>query len=164
LAGEKAVQEIGQDYFIFRTSWLYSTRRDCFVTKVLKWSRTKAELKIVTDQIGSPTWARTLADTTAEAIQGMHSKGRSWVRQKSGIYHLAGNGSASRFEWANKILEFDPRKDEHVLTRIQEAKSQDFKNGAQRPNFSALDCALFQNTFDLFYTDWLMDLKQALTQ
>jgi dTDP-4-dehydrorhamnose reductase len=68
LAGEKAVQAVGGAYLIFRTSWVYSLRRPCFVTKVLKWAREQETLHIVDDQISSPTWARALAEATAQII------------------------------------------------------------------------------------------------
>ena len=92
LGGEHEISKVGGEYLIFRTSWLYSTRRDCFVTKVLEWARKHEVLRIVGDQIGSPTWSRTLADTTAQALLLMNSSPESWREDKSGIYHLAGNG------------------------------------------------------------------------
>ncbi|MDY6873992.1 MAG: dTDP-4-dehydrorhamnose reductase, partial [Chloroflexota bacterium] len=72
LAGERTVQAVDGAYLIFRTSWVYSLRRPCFVTKVLKWAREQETLRIVDDQISSPTWARTLAEATAQVI----AKGR----------------------------------------------------------------------------------------
>jgi dTDP-4-dehydrorhamnose reductase len=163
LAGEGAVQQVGGEYYIFRTSWVYSTRRDCFLTKVLQWSRTRETLKIVSDQTGSPTWSRTLADTTAQALVVMETKGKTWRVNHSGIYHLAGNGSVNRFDWATNILELDPRPDEQVVTSIQPAKSIDFKTAARRPENSALDCTHFQETFNLFKSDWLTSLKMAMS-
>ena len=69
LAGEKTIQEVGGTYLIFRTSWVYSLRRPCFVTKVLEWAKTQEVLHIVDDQISSPTWARTLAEATAQGTR-----------------------------------------------------------------------------------------------
>ncbi len=163
LGGENVVQQIGGEYFIYRTSWLYSTRRDCFLTKVLRWGRTHKVIKIVTDQIGSPTWCRVLADTTAQSINKMNTLGKSWRQEKSGIYHIAGNGFASRYDWAKRILELDPLQEEQIITQVQEAKSDDFETKAERPRFSALDCTHFQNTFEIFYTEWADALEKALS-
>ena len=164
LTGEKAVQQVGGQYYIFRTSWLYSTRRPCFVSKVLDWARTQETIRVVSDQIGSPTWARTLADATAEAITRMESRGKSWRESTSGIYHTAGIGSVSRYNWAKKILALDPHPQEQIVKQVLEAHSADFDTLAERPAFSALDCSLFQSTFNAFYTSWEDALQQALSQ
>lgn len=163
LAGERAIQEVGGAYFIFRTSWLYSTRKECFLTKVLQWARSQETVKIVTDQIGSPTWARSLAVSTVKAVEMMNEGGRTWTDSKVGIYHIAGNGSASRFEWAQTILSLDPHPEEQTLVRLVGVRSTEFVTSAQRPANSSLDCSRFQDTFRAFYNLWGDDLKLALT-
>ncbi len=97
------------------------------------------------------------------AILKMNTSPRSWREEKSGVYHVAGNGSVSRYDWAKKILELDPLKEQHITTQIIKAKSGDFETKAQRPEFSALDCTHFQNTFGIFYSDWKDSLKAALS-
>jgi dTDP-4-dehydrorhamnose reductase len=162
LGGEREICRVGGEYLILRTSWLYSTRRDCFVTKVLQWARQHEVLRIVEDQTGSPTWSRTLADTTAQALWKMNNSTQSWREDKSGIYHLAGNGSVNRFEWTKRILELDPRKEEHLMKELLKAKSEEFKTLARRPKNSSLDCSLFQAAFNSFYADWESALAAAL--
>lgn len=163
LAGEQAVQQVGGDYYIFRTSWLYSTRRDCFLTRVLRWARTKKILRIVSDQTGSPTWARTLADASAGAARLMLERGKDWRESTSGIYHTAGVGAVNRFEWARKILALDPQPEEHTFAVLQEACSEDFDTDAPRPAFSALDCTRFQETFNGLFVNWADALAEALS-
>jgi dTDP-4-dehydrorhamnose reductase len=68
LEGEQSVSQVNGSYLILRTSWVYSLRRESFVTKVLRWSREKQTLRIVSDQIGSPTWARMLGEITAQML------------------------------------------------------------------------------------------------
>ena len=68
LEGEKNVQQVGGSFLILRTSWVYSLRQGGFVQKVLKWSRENETLRIVADQVGSPTWARMLAEVTAQLL------------------------------------------------------------------------------------------------
>ena len=163
LAGEKAVQQVGGDYFIFRTSWVYSTRKESFVTKVLDWARKNKELRIVSDQVGSPTWCRTLAETTAQWLALVLSKEESWRKSRSGIYHLAGDGAVSRYEWAEKILQLDPYREEQVMVSLKPVLSDEFPAPANRPEFSALDCSLFQNEFGIFWSDWLTSLELAMS-
>ena len=104
LAGEQAIEGIGGATLIFRTSWVYSLRRPCFVTKVLQWARENETLRIVDDQISSPTWARTLAEATAQIVAQGRGDPVEYIREKRGLYHLAGGGSCSRYEWAREIL------------------------------------------------------------
>ena len=163
LEGEKAVQQVGGDYLIFRTSCVYSLRRDSFVTKVLHWSRKHESIKIVDDQVGSPTWARMLAEITAQMLV-KHEKEelKSWLGEKRGVYHLAGDGLASRYDWAKSVIEFDPHKDEQVVKEVLPAKSEEFNTAAERPKLSALDCSRFKQTFGLALPDWKEALKLAM--
>ncbi len=154
LAGEKAVQEVGGTYLIFRTSWVYSLRRPCFVTKVLEWAKTKKELRIVDDQISSPTWARTLAEATAQVIAQGRSDPLGYLAQKKGLYHLAGGGSCSRYEWAKMIMELGSHRHEQTVKEILPALTIDFPTPAQRPLFSALDCSRFERTINLTLPRW----------
>jgi len=163
LAGEKAALQVGGQVFIFRTSWLYSMRKESFLTKVLRWSRSQEELRIVSDQTGSPTWARTLAEVTARSVSVLCDQSRDWRMEQAGIYHTAGIGAATRFEWAEKILALDPKHEEQVTHTLSKACSSDFDTPAQRPEYSALDCGKFQGVFDLFYTPWQASLEAALS-
>ena len=108
LAGEQAIEEIGGAYIIFRTSWVYSLRRDSFVTKVLGWARKQTALQVVSDQVSNPTWCRMLAEATAQVLAKAGELRTGWMKERHGLYHLAGSGFTSRFDWAKKILEFDP--------------------------------------------------------
>ena len=139
LTGERAVQDVGGVYLIFRTSWVYSLRRPCFVTKVLKWAREQETLRIVDDQISSPTWARTLAEATAQIIAQGRGEPVEYIQEKRGLYHLAGGGSCSRYEWAKAILELDPHKEEQVVKELLRAKTTDFDDGIKRPLYSFLN-------------------------
>ncbi len=164
LEGERAIHNLGGKYYIFRTSWLYSTRRDCFVTKVLKWSRSEDIIRIAADQIGSPTWSRSLSDATRHSLQTMIQNGESWTEENGGIYHLAGNGAVNRFEWAQKILQYDPKPEERICSEIQKTTSDFFDLPARRPQNTALDCSRFQSVFDAFYSDWEISLRESLVE
>lgn len=154
LAGERAVQEIGGVYWLFRTSWVYSLRRPCFVTKVLEWARQHQTLRIVDDQVSSPTWARTLAEATAQVIAQGRGDPVAYIQDKTGLYHLAGGGACSRYEWAKAIVDLDPNKHEQVVRDILPAKSADFPTPAERPLKSTLDKTLVTRTFNLGLSHW----------
>jgi dTDP-4-dehydrorhamnose reductase len=160
LAGEEAIKAGNANYLILRTSWVYSRNRNSFVTKVLEWARKQERLSIVSDQVSNPTWARTLADVTAQLL----GKGLDCLSEHKGLYHVAGNGYASRLEWAQKIIELDPNKHEQKVKEIVPALTSDFPTPAQRPLFSALDCSLFQSTFDIPLPKWDDALKMTLSE
>lgn len=160
LAGEEAIRSRSANYLILRTSWVYSRNRSSFVTKVLEWARKQEVLKIVSDQVSNPTPARTLADVTAQLL----GKGLDCLVERRGLYHVAGNGYASRLEWAKKIIELDPNKHEQKVRETLPALTSDFPTPAQRPLFSALDCSLFQSTFDIPLPKWEDALKLVMSE
>ena len=162
LAGEQAIEEIGGAYIIFRTSWVYSLRRDSFVTKVLGWARKQTVLQVVSDQVSNPTWCRMLAEATAQVLAKAGELRTGWMKERHGLYHLAGSGFTSRFDWAKKILEFDPYPDEQVVQDLQTALTSDFPAPAQRPLYSALNCDRFTDTFSLRLPDWEEALRLAM--
>jgi len=149
LAGEQAVQAAGEAYFIFRTSWVYSLRGNGFVNKVLAWARKNTTLKVVNDQIGNPTWARMLAETTMQVLTAQNVVPLNILREKCGLYHLTGAGFTSRFEWAKTILALDPNRTEQLVQTIEPVSSLDFPTPAERPLYSVLDCSKFSATFNV---------------
>jgi dTDP-4-dehydrorhamnose reductase len=161
LAGEQAVQQVGRAALILRTSWVYSLRRDSFVTKVMQWARQQPTMRMVTDQVSNPTWARMLAEITALLLAKSSPNPAGWLRERSGLYHLAGSGYASRMEWGQAILRCDPRREEQVVREILPALTADFPTPAQRPLFSALNCDRFEQTFGLRLPEWEQTLQLA---
>ncbi len=162
LDGEQAIQSVENPYFIFRTSWVYSFRRESFAVKVLRWAREKETLRVVDDQVGSPTWARMLAELTAHAVAKMTMNPDDPPSLK-GIYHLAGAGAVSRYEWAREILKLDPHREEQCYKSVEAAQSSGFITPAQRPVFSALRCTRFISTFRLRVPSWQENLQLAMT-
>jgi dTDP-4-dehydrorhamnose reductase len=164
LAGEQAIAQVGGAYLILRTSWVFSLRRDSFVIKVLEWARQNPRLRIVSDQIGNPTWARMLAEALAQllAVQQSGGEAAAWFRERRGIYHLAGSGFTSRLEWARTILRLDPHQEEQLAKEILPARTSDYPTPAQRPLFSALDCQKFTDVFGLRLPDWEDALSLAM--
>jgi dTDP-4-dehydrorhamnose reductase len=160
--GEQAVQSVGKTYLILRTSWVYSLRGNGFVSKVLRWAREKDTLRVVDDQIGSPTWARLLAEMTALVLAQTKIQGLDWLQERAGIYHLAGLGSVSRLDWARAILSLDASPQEQRCKVIEPCKSNEFPTPAHRPLYSALNCEKFMTTFGLLIPDWKENLRLAM--
>ena len=162
LAGEQAITRVDGAYLILRTSWMYSTRRENFVSKVLQWSREQRTLRVVTDQVSNPTWARPLAEIIAQLLAVGRQNLYPWMRERKGIYHLAGDGYASRLEWAQAILRCDPHPEEQLVREILPALTAEFPTPARRPLFSALNCGLFAKTFGLRLPPWEEALHLAI--
>jgi dTDP-4-dehydrorhamnose reductase len=162
--GEQNIQQAGGSYLTFRTSWVYSLRGNSFVNKVLGWSRKNTTLKIVSDQISNPTWARTLAVMTCLALVKYNEDLFEKIGERRGIYHLAGTGYTSRFDWARQILAYDPDRTEQLVQAIEPASSEEFPTPAVRPLYSALDCAHFERVFGLQMPEWNSMLKLAMAE
>ena len=164
LVGEENIKQAADAYLILRTSWVYSLRGNSFVNKVLKWSRQNKTLKVVNDQVSSPTWARTLAEITSFVLAQNKMDLYENIHERRGVYHLAGSGFASRYEWAKQILVNDSNPSEQTIQTLEPALSADFPTPAIRPLFSALDCSQFEATFGLQLPGWNSTLQLAMTR
>jgi dTDP-4-dehydrorhamnose reductase len=162
LLGEQAISQVGGAHVILRTSWVYSLRGDGFVSKILSWSRRQQVLKIVSDQIGSPTWARMLAEVTAMMIARGLPDPYAYFLEKNGVYHLGGAGEVSRYDFAQMILRLDPHPEEQVVTYLESALTTEFPTPALRPLFTSLDCSRLEHTFGLGLPKWEEALGLAL--
>lgn len=163
LAGEINIIQSNCDFLIFRTSWVYSMRSGGFVRKVIDWARINEELKVVDDQIGNPTWARTLAFLSSLFLQNNKSFIHSFFEENKGIYHLAGGGFTSRYEWTKSIIENISSNFPVRVKKILPAKTVDFPTPAHRPLFSALDCSKFEEVFKENIPEWELALDLAMS-
>jgi dTDP-4-dehydrorhamnose reductase len=162
LEGEGHIKQAADAFLILRTSWVYSLRGNSFVNKVLGWSRKNSTLRIVDDQVSGPTWARMLAEITVLLLAQNQGSGYEKIRERSGIYHLAGSGYTSRYEWAKQILVNDPRRAGQTIQSLEPGRSAEFPTPAVRPLFSALNCSHFEKTFGLRLPPWDSTLKLAM--
>ena len=162
LQGERAVQQAGIPFFIFRTSWVYGMRRKNFVTRALDWARRQSDLRIVDDQIGNPTWCRMLAQLSTQVLFLACQNGRDWWNERKGLYHLAGGGLASRYDVVRSILANLPRDYPLAVKRISPASTGEFVSSAERPLFSALETEKFVRCFGMEIPAWETCLKLAL--
>jgi len=163
LAGEDLLREHDAPALVLRTAWVYSLRRKSFVTTMLRLAREREELQVVTDQIGSPTFSRDLAQAVALILYGMRGEHvAARLREARGVYHLAGTGSVSRFDWARAIFELDPRRSEHKVQKVLPILADAFPLPAQRPLATPLDGAKARATFGVELPGWRDALGRAL--
>lgn len=126
LLGEQYVQSLCRKYILARVSWVFGVKGkadSCFPKKLLKWAETKTELRVVDDQVSSPTYAPDLAEAVYTLLQE-----RAW-----GLCHITNAGYCSRYEWAKTILHLAKWRG-----TILPAKSTEFSTPAERPVFSVL--------------------------
>ncbi len=162
LEGEQIIAASGCVNLVLRTSWVYSMRQGGFVNKVLQWAREQEVMRVVDDQISSPTSARMLAEVTALILAQGRDDVYGYLHEKGGLYHCAGGGSCSRYEWAKAILELDPHKEEQVVRDLLPAKSSDFVVAANRPIVSVLDNNNLSNAFSLKQPTWEESLRPTM--
>lgn len=162
LAGEQSVQRVGGAYLIFRTSWVYSMTGNSFVNKILEWARKNPNLRVVDDQVGNPTWARSLAEMMGQLLEKADGSPFDYFEKYAGVYHLAGRGYVSRFDMAKEIIRLASIREPGLISSLQPARTSEFPAPAERPLFSALDCAHFESTFGLRLPEWQSALEHAM--
>jgi len=164
LYGEQVIIDSKCPQVIIRTSWVYSMRVGGFVKKVIYWAQNNEEMRIVDDQIGNPTWARTLAILSAKFLQRSKEETLKFFEENNGIYHLAGGGYTSRYEWTKSIISLIPKGFTVKAKSIIPAKSEEFPTPANRPKFSGLNCEKFEKFFSLTIPDWETSLELMLEE
>lgn len=152
LHGEQAIAASGCKALIFRTAWLYSEYGRNFVKTMLDLTAAKSELKVVFDQVGTPTYAQDLADAIFSIIESRSFNGNE------GIYHYSNEGVCSWFDFTKAIAEIADHRD----CDIQPCHSDEFPSKVVRPSYSVLDKTKFKNTFGLRIPYWTDSLKTCI--
>ncbi len=129
LAGEKYIQWITRKFYIVRTSWLYGKGGKNFVNTILKLSKEKEEIRVVSDQIGSPTWTVSMAEFLSKLIQ----------TERYGIYHFTDktNGGISWYEFAKEVVKLN-----NLRIKVVPISTEEYKALAKRPKNSLLDISM----------------------
>lgn len=165
LAGEVAVQLSGCDYLIFRTSWVYASRGHNFLLTILKLAKERGSLSVVSDQIGSPTSARLIAETTALCVyQAM--KERRAETFISELYHLSASGCTSWHGFAEAIVE-STAKDLALVLNVKGIKpisTENYPTPAMRPMSSRLIPNKLESVFGIELPGWKTSLKLCLVE
>jgi dTDP-4-dehydrorhamnose reductase len=157
LSGEQAIQSTGVPHYIFRTSWIYASRGHNFVRNIIRFGRERSELRIVNDQVGAPTWARAVAESTALVLaQATTSNGVNIerLRETSGLYHLTAAGAVSWFGFAKAILLEASAIVGEQIPAVVPITTSGYPVPARRPSNSRLDNSKFSHTFGLALPEW----------
>ncbi|MHB8908668.1 MAG: dTDP-4-dehydrorhamnose reductase [Syntrophales bacterium] len=150
LAGEKYLQELSRNFLLIRTAWLYGPRGKNFVKTILEKAATVRTLKVVDDQIGSPTYTYDLAAAVKRLVED----------RTTGIFHITNGGNCSWYEFSRAILQEAGVKDVEVLP----VKSDEFPRPAKRPCFGVLAGTKFYQTTGITIRPWRMALRDCLSK
>ena len=155
LEGERAIAASGCTHLILRISWIYSDRGTNFVLTMLKLAREREVLAVVDDQIGSPTWARTLAQTSAELLGKVRR-----IQEESGIYHLSAAGYTSRYDFAKKIIEIARQlsSEKEGWATVRPITNAEYPLPAKRPLNAATSKEKIKRTFAIEMAPWQVQL------
>lgn len=186
LAGEEAVRAAGVPHLILRTAWVYATSGKNFLLTILRLASTREELRIVNDQLGAPTSARTIALATARLVESLFPRDDAGpsgiVEQHAGTYHLTAGGQTTWYEFALAILEAVRGLSDSPATslagsawlaaatagrpfiakRIIPITTADYPTPARRPAYSVLSNARFTTTFGFALPDWRSQLEDTV--
>lgn len=146
LQGEQYLGELMTRFFIVRTSWLYSEYGNNFLKTMLKFSETMGEINVVSDQIGSPTYARDLAKALIKIILSSSTN--------YGVYHYSNSGAISWHDFAVEIFKQFGKK-----TCVKPIKTKDNPSAAKRPEYSVLDTKKIESEFQITTSFWKNRLK-----
>ncbi len=151
LAGENSLKEINpSNSIIIRTSWVYSKYGNNFVKTMLRLAKERNELSVVIDQIGSPTYARDLAQTILEIIEKIKNR-------KVEIFHYSNLGVCSWYDFARAIFEIND-----IKLELSSIETSNYPTSAKRPNYSVLNKTKIKNNFNIEIPNWQDSLKEFL--
>ena len=152
LLGERSIIDTGCNHIIIRTAWLYSEFGKNFVKTMLKLTSERSQLKVVVDQVGTPTYALDLARVIYNVVEGRKYIGND------GIYNYSNEGVCSWFDFAKTIASYAGNDS----CDIQPCRSVDFPSPVRRPAYSVLDKTKIKNTFGLEVPYWTDSLKKCI--
>ena len=152
LHGEQAIAEVGARAIIIRTAWLYSEFGKNFCKTMMHLTATKPQLKVVFDQVGTPTYALDLAQAIAVVLARFDGT-------QTGVYHYSNEGVCSWFDFAKMIAEYNGTSD----CDVQPCHSNEFPSPVTRPSYSVLDKTKIKEVFGVSVPYWTDSLKQCIS-
>lgn len=152
LQGEQAIMASGCDYVIIRTAWLYSEFGKNFCKTMINLTTTKPQVKVVFDQVGTPTYALDLAKAIAVVIEKFNGS-------QTGIYHFSNEGVCSWFDFAKAIAEYSGS----TACDIKPCHSKEFPSPVKRPSYSLLDKTKIKTVFGVEVPYWTDSLKKCIS-
>ncbi len=152
LHGEQRIVATGCNYVIIRTAWLYSEYGKNFCKTMMNLTATKPQLKVVFDQVGTPTYALDLAKAIAVIIEKFDGS-------QTGVYHYSNEGVCSWFDFTKMIAEYNGTTE----CDVQPCHSNEFPSPVKRPAYSVLDKTKIKEVFGVEVPYWTDSLKQCIT-
>lgn len=153
LAGEEAILKSRCFHIIIRTAWLYSSFGNNFVKTILRLAAERPEINVVSDQIGSPTYA---GDLAAAIVAIMDSEERI---EHEGIYHYSNEGVCSWYDFAAEIVRLSGKE-----CRVKPVTTADYPTKTQRPAYSVLDKSKIKKTFGIEIPEWKDALAKMMNE
>lgn len=150
--GEQAIQAVGCNHVIIRTAWLYSEFGKNFCKTMMNLTATKPQLKVVFDQVGTPTYALDLARAIAMVLERFDGS-------QTGIYHYSNEGVCSWFDFTKMIAEYSGKTE----CDVQPCHSDEFPSPVKRPSYSVLDKTKIKKVFGVKIPYWTDSLKQCIS-
>lgn len=163
LHGEQNIQRVGCNHVIIRTAWLYSEFGKNFVKTMLNLTATKPQLKVVFDQVGTPTYAYDLAQAIMVILEdyknSLTANLSPLTYTKSGVYHFSNEGVCSWYDFTKMIQEYSGQ----TACDVQPCHSDEFPSPVKRPAYSVLDKTNIKETFGVTVPYWTDSLRQCIT-
>ena len=153
--GEEAIQEVGGQNYIFRTSWVYSTIGHNFFLTMKRLSTERDDLKVVDDQLGVPTSNQFIAEQMKTIIPHL-------TESNTGIYHLVPDGSSSWYEFAKQII--GQTNPQFNLKNLYQIQTHEFPTKTKRPKNSILNNAKIKKSFNLTLKNWKAELEEIIDE
>ncbi|MFZ0738917.1 MAG: dTDP-4-dehydrorhamnose reductase [Candidatus Acidiferrales bacterium] len=173
LEGEQAIRKSGVPHLIFRTAWVYGSRGRNFLLSILRLATQRTDLRVVSDQVGAPTWSRAVASATSTILAQLFDRGPDLASlvKVSGTYHMTAAGETSWYEFAKAILEESSAIPPSIpwvaaatsgqplmARRVVSISTREYPTPAVRPGYSVLSNARLARTFNYELPDWRTQL------
>ena len=153
-AGELAVLNSSIDAIVIRTSWLYSGYGNNFVKTMLRLGNDKESIQVVSDQIGTPTYAKDLAKTCLNILS---DAGSTNISKKGSLYHYSNEGVTSWYDFATAIMEIS-----NIDCKVIPIETKDYPTQARRPMYSVLDKSKIKSDFKVTIPHWRDSLTNCI--
>ncbi|MBN1378986.1 MAG: dTDP-4-dehydrorhamnose reductase [Gammaproteobacteria bacterium] len=165
-AGEIAIQNSGCVYIVLRTSWIYGNRGKNFLKSIVNLSKQKHELKIVDDQIGSPTWCRSVAEYSTQIIKSYLRRSffLGKMEKDAGIYHISATNHVSWYGFAERILKEYSRNSGCALAKLVPITTSEYPLPAKRPKYTVLSNDKINKVFGIKMPAWEDMLTMCLSE
>ncbi len=161
LEGERAIASIGCPHLILRTSWVYGRRGKNFLLTMLKFGSERPEVRVVADQIGAPTWSKTIATATSHIVAQGVAGGPDWWAERSGVYHFTASGATSWHGFAEAIFAAAMGS---RSPRVVPISASEYPVPAKRPANSRLALDKLASTFGVHMPAWDDALRLCLAE